>query len=231
VGNIPQTELDRMAEAVVRNGWHMVPTNSRRAMRTARTETIERHVRRQPKRRITAGKRKKKGESKDREPGQLSSTLRRRMGNALADIFDTFGGDIYSDMVLALKESLKDHLQQGVDSIEGEVKEELGRRGVEEAREHFRSWMNEFVEDLIHYGMDEASVTVEELADSLVAEFSQEGAEEGEGDELFDVEEIEVVEEEDVEEPAEEGEAAPTEEGGGEFEELDLEALELAPAE
>lgn len=170
--------------------------------------------------------------AKDREPGQVSEKLRRRMGPELADIFDSFGPETYSSVVLAIKDVLKENLESGIAGVEAEVKEELGRRGVEEAREHFRAWMDEFVDDVIKSGMDEASVTVEEIGDSLVADFTAEG---DEGDDLLDMgdefEEVEEIEEEDVEpepEPEESEEDLFAEEGG-EMEPLalDLEELDL----
>jgi len=167
---------------------------------------------------------RKKKAQEDRQPGQTSQTLRRRMGDALADIFDEFGPDIYAETTLALKEVILETFEQGFSALDQTVKEELGKRGVEESRQHIRAWANEIVEDVNHFGLDEVAGSLEDFVGTLAAEFQQPEA--GEGDDLLEVDEgeIEEVQEEEVEEVAPVAEE-PAEEVEGE--ELDLEDLGL----
>jgi hypothetical protein len=146
------------------------------------------------------------------------------MGDALADIFDDFGPDIYAETVTGIKEAILDSFKTGFEELDQQVKEELGRRGVEESREHVRSWANELVEDINHLGLDEAAAALEDFVGTLTAEYVSEG-EEGDEDLLEvtedDLEEPEVVEEEEIE-PVEEAE----EEEVVDLGDLGLEAVE-----
>jgi hypothetical protein len=166
----------------------------------------------------------------ERQPGQTSQTLRRRMGDALADLFDEFGPDIYSATTLALKDVILQRFQQGFEQLDSTIKEELGQRGVEESRQHIRGWTNEIVEDVNHFGLDEVAAALEDYVGTLAAEFQQPEADEG--DELLEVDDdepVEEVDEQDVEEvepeaPAEEPAAeAPAGEGELNLEDLGLE--------
>ena len=150
----------------------------------------------------TAGRKKKAQE--DQSPGKVSNTLRRRMGDPLADIFDEFGPDIYNEAVLALKDVILEKFRSGFDQLETTVKEELGKRGIEESQQHIRPWSNEIVENINHFGLDEVAGALEDYVGSLSAEYSQTDGEDGE--EIFELEsdEVEEIEEEDVEEPADE---------------------------
>jgi hypothetical protein len=129
--------------------------------------------------------------------------------------------------VLAIKEHLQEIFTNGINGLEGTIKEELGRRGQNESAAHFGPWIKGLVEDVVQFGMPEIGGALEDLAGSLTAEFVQEEVGE-EGEELLGLEEeipeeeVEVVEEEPVEEPPEEEEAIPAEE-------LGLEEL-MAPA-
>lgn len=136
----------------------------------------------------------------DRAPGQVSGKLRRRMGDALADLFDEFGPEIYSETMLALKDVVLGKFQEGFDALDQTIKDELGTRGVEESREHIREWSSEIAEDVNHFGLDEVAGALEDLVGTLAAEFQQEGGEAGEGSELLDFGDAEEVAEEEVEE-------------------------------
>jgi len=153
-----------------------------------------------------------------RQPGQISSTLRRRMGDALADLFDEFGPDIYAEAILQLKDVILESFQSGFEQLDSTIKDELGKRGVEEARQHIRQWASEIVEDVNHHGLDEVAGALEDYVGSLTAEFQQ--AEEEEGGDLMGIEpDVEEVSEEEIEEvPAEDA---------AEDEELNLEDLGL----
>lgn len=179
-------------------------------------------------RKLRAAARKKKAQG-DRQPGQASQTLRRRMGDALADLFDQFGPDIFSETTLALKEVILDTFKQGFEQLDSTIKEELGKRGIDESRQHIRSWANEIVEDVNHFGLDEVANALEDYVSTLSAEFQQE---EQEGDELLDVSDeapVEEVSEEDVEEvPAEDVPENPEDLN---LEELDLNLPEETPPE
>lgn len=170
----------------------------------------------------TAGRKKKAQEQ--RSPGTVSGQLRRRMGDALADIFDDFGPDIYAETVTGIKEAILDSFKTGFEELDQQVKEELGRRGMEESREHIHSWANELVEDINHLGLDDAAAALEDFVSTLTAEYVSEG---GEGDEDLlevadeDLEEPEVVEEEEIEPVEEEGEEEVVDLG-----DLGLEAVE-----
>lgn len=166
------------------------------------------HSRRpQPNRlRRTAGQ-KKKGQN-ERQPGIVSDKLRRRMGDALSDIHDDYGPDIYAETVTGIKEAILNSFKEGFEQLEQQVKDELGRRGVEESREHVRAWANELVEDINHLGLDEAAAALEDFVGTLTAEYVQGEEEE---DDLLEVtedeiEEPELVEEEEIEPVEEEGE-------------------------
>jgi len=171
--------------------------------------------------------REAKKEAKDqRQPGQVSATLRRRMGDALADIFDDYGPEVYSETVLALKDVILERFKEGFEALDGTVKDELGRRGIEESRQHIRAWSNEIVEDVNHMGLDEVAGALEDYVGTLTAEYQQPEGEEG--DELLevadeDLEEVDVEEvaEEDVE--PEEGEESDEEPEEISFEELGIE--------
>lgn len=164
----------------------------------------------------------KKKVKEERQPGYLADAMRRRMGDALADLFDKFGPEIFGSIELQLKDTLTEAFTAGVDDVKNSIKEELGKRGVEESVPYFSEWINGIVEDITHFAMDNAAGGLEDLASSLAAEYTQD-----EGDELFevddeDVEEVEEIDEEAVE-PVEEEEA----EGGESFEDL----FEEVPAE
>lgn len=167
--------------------------------------------------------------AQERQPGEVSSTLRRRMGDALAEMFDEFGPEIYSETTLALKDVILEKFREGFEALDQTIKEELGRRGLEESRQHIRGWANEIVEDVNHFGLDEVAGALEDYVSTLTAEFQQE--EPGEGDELLevdegDLDEVEEVSEEEVEPVEEEAtEEAPEEEP------LDLGDLGMEPEE
>lgn len=170
----------------------------------------------------TAGRKKKAQEQ--RSPGTVSGQLRRRMGDALADIFDDFGPDIYAETVTGIKEAILDSFKTGFEELDQQVKEELGRRGVEESREHVRGWANELVEDINHLGLDEAAAALEDFVGTLTAEYVSN--EDDDSDDLLevpedDLQEPEVVEEEEIE-PVEEAE----EEEVMDLGDLGLEAVE-----
>lgn len=181
-------------------------------------------------RRIMARKSKKaEGSDESHQPGQVSGTLRRRMGDALADLFDQFGPDIYGEVILSMKEMLLEKFEDGFNGLDEAVKDELGNRGVKESREHIREWSAEIVEDVTHYGLDEVAGALEDHVSSLTAEYIQSD----EGDEVLevgeqDVDEVDVVEEEEVE-PADDEEV--TDEDVEEVPELDLEDVEVPEIE
>lgn len=150
---------------------------------------------------------------KERTPGTVGDVLRRKMPDHLADLLDEYGQSLYAESVLSIKDDLKRIFEETMTNLTSSVQDELGRRGVEESGPHFKPWMNELVEDLINYGMQEVSGTLEDLASSYSAEYIQDESEEGA--DLFAVEdeeyeEMEEVGEEEVDEPMEEEE--PTEE-------------------
>jgi hypothetical protein len=166
-------------------------------------------------------KSKKKGTKEQRQPGQTSPALRRRMGDALADIFDQFGPEIYADAILALKDGILEQFKAGFEAIDQTIKDELGRRGVDESREHIRGWADGIVEDINHAGLDEVGAALEDFVGTLTSEYVQEE----EGEELLEVDELDIEPVEEVEEE----EVAPEEEGEEELalEETDLEDLGL----
>jgi hypothetical protein len=151
------------------------------------------------------------------------------MGDALSDIFDKYGPDIFGQIELQLKDTLTEAFTSGTEEIKNAIKEELGNRGVEESVPYFSEWINGIVEDITHFGMDNASGALEDLASSLAAEYTQEeGGEEGEelmeiGEE--DVEEVEEIPEEEVE-PVEEEEVEESEGFEDLFEEVPTEEEE-----
>jgi len=163
-------------------------------------------------------KSKKKGGKETPQPGQLSSPLRRRMGDALADIFDEFGPDIVATSILALKDSILEKFKEGFESLDQTVKGELGRRGAEEARQHIRAWASEIVEHINQEGLEEVATAVEDFVGTLTSEFVQEDEE----DELLEVEDFDI---EPVEEVQEE-EVVPEEDTSGD-EEVALETTDL----
>jgi len=163
----------------------------------------------------------------ERTPGTVGDVLRRKMPDHLADLLDEYGQSLYAESVLTIKENLKQLFEATMTDLTSAVQSELGRRGVDESGPHFKPWMNELVEDLINFGMQEVSGTLEDLASSYSAEYIQEESEEGTDlfavEEEEDYEEIEEVSEEEVEVPLEEEEepeAAAPEEGGETLEEL-----------
>lgn len=154
----------------------------------------------------TAARKKKAQE--ERQPGQVAPTLRRRMGDALADLFDEFGPEIFSEVVLSLKDVVLEKFREGFEALDASVKEELGRRGVEESRQHIRPWASMIVEDVNHMGLDEVAAALEDEVNTLTAEYQQPEDDElmeVEDDEIEPVEEVEEEEVEPVEEEAEEG--------------------------
>lgn len=165
----------------------------------------------------------KKRIAQERAPGTMSAKLGRRMGDR-AELFDEIGQQFYADAVLAMKDTLTGLFQEQMGTLSDKVKEEFGRRGLEESAPNFSAWMNELVGDLVQFGMEDVSGAVEDLANSIASEYIQDGEEASEGDEegeeLFEVEpeEIEEVTEEEVE-PSEEEPAEGEEEEGAEGEE------------
>ena len=160
--------------------------------------------------------------AQDRQPGTVSAKLRRQMGDAIADLFDGIGEKFYADAVLQVKQVLGDLFESSIGGLSTTVKEELGRRGLEESARHFHPFMGELVSDLVQYGMEDITAAVEDIASSMAAEYISEDPEE----EAFEVgpEEVEVVEEvtEEEVEPAEEGAEEGAEEvAPGEVEELE----------
>lgn len=150
---------------------------------------------------------------KDRTPGTVSEVLRRKMPDHLADLLDDYGQSIYAESVLAIKEDLSQIFESKMADLTSDIKAELGRRGVDEAGPHFKPWMNEVVEALNEFGMQEVSGTLEDLAGSYSAEYITEEEEEDSGDDLFSVDDGDVEEVEEVKEeaPKETEEAAPEE--------------------
>ncbi len=207
----------------VESGQKQIVINLNIAARRAARQKREKAMRR-----IMARK-KAQGSDESHQPGQVSGTLRRRMGDALADLFDQFGPDIYGEVILSMKEMLLEKFEDGFNGLNQVVKDELGNRGVKESREHIRAWSAEIVEDVNHYGLDEVAGALEDHVSSLTAEYIQAD----EGDEVLevgeqDVDEVDVVEEEDVE-PVAEDEAS--EEDVEEVPELDLEDVEVPEIE
>jgi hypothetical protein len=153
---------------------------------------------------------------KERTPGTVGDVLRRKMPDHLADLLDEYGQSLYAESVLAIKDELKRIFEATMTDLTEAVQGELGRRGVDESGPHFKPWMNELVEDINNFGMQEVSGTLEDLASSYSAEYIQDESEEGA--ELFavedeDLEELEEVSEEEIAEPAEEEEEAAAPEG------------------
>lgn len=171
----------------------------------------------------------KKAQEVERQPGQVSSKLSRRMGADHAEVFNSVGKELYSAIVLTINRDLEDLFNENVTKLEETLKEELGNRGLKEAANYFAPWILEVLEDTIQFGMKDIAGKLESLASDAAAEFISEAEESGEeepGEEdLFGVdegvplEEAEEVEEEEVaeppEEPAAEEEPTPAEEGPG----------------
>lgn len=152
-----------------------------------------------------------------REPGHVSDALARKMGPALAELFDDFGPELYRSLVESTKSEMVSQFQATVDNLEASVKEELGRRGLEEAGHHFGTWISQVVEDVVYHGMDEATEALDELAQSLVSKF----LEPDEGDELLEVQEPEVDGVDELQEVTEQDVAPADEDLSGDlFEEI-----------
>lgn len=171
---------------------------------------IHRPVKRTTTKLAAARKRRLAQEAKS--PGQVGDKLRRKMGDALADIFSEAGVKLYADSVLKMKEGLEGILTEGISGLEGTIKEELGNRGLSHASGLFKPWISELVEEIIHFGLEEISGGLEDIADTAAAEFSKKPEEEEGDEELLGLgeeepaEEVETTEEEPVAEPpAEEG--------------------------
>lgn len=190
--------LDDVREAEVRTNKGINMSNRNRKPSRIRGPRLRQGIFAEAARQRAAARKKKAQE--ERQPGQASSTLRRRMGDALADLFDEFGPEIYAETTLALKDVILGTFEQGFSALDATIKEELGKRGIEESRQHIRQWANEIVEDVNHFGLDEVAGTLEDFVGTLAAEFQQPEGEEGE--ELLEVGEgeIEEVAEEEVEE-------------------------------
>lgn len=161
--------------------------------------------------RTIAGARRQAQESKS--PGQVGDKLRRKMGDALADIFSTAGVKLYSDIVLELKNGLETLLKEGIGGLEQTIKEELGNRGLGHAADLFKPWISELIQEIITFGLEEISGGLEDIASDAAAEFSVKPEDEDEAEEALlgteeEPEEVESVEEEPVAEPAAEGEGA-----------------------
>lgn len=164
--------------------------------------------------------------------GAVSPGLRAQMGDALADVFDNFGPEIYNGVVLALKDALKTAFEEGSKQIETSVQDELGARGIKAAQKHFRAWMAELSAVITQQGLADAAVAAADEASTLAAEFASEAKSMSEAPDLPGLEDIEnipdiapedteVVEEKPAEAdenaaPAFEGEAAGEGEAGGE---------------
>jgi hypothetical protein len=103
--------------------------------------------------------------------GAVSPELRVKMGEALADVFDDFGPEIYNGVVLAVKESLKTAFDEGAKQIEDAVTKELGERGIRAAQKYFRAWMEELLVAITSQGLADAALAAADEASTLAAEF------------------------------------------------------------
>lgn len=151
--------------------------------------------------------------------GQVSPRLRRQLGNALANIFSEVGTKLYSDSILEIKKTMEKLFNASMEELQGQVKAELGLRGLKKSSLLFKTWIQELTDELIQKGMKEVSGSLEDLASTAAAKYPAKGQEEGEED-LFGEEE----QPEDVEEVAEEP-VAPAEEVPGEGEGEGMEDL------
>lgn len=179
-----------------------------------------------------APQRRQRRLAQDHQPGTVSSKLRRQMGDAIADLFDEVGRDFYADALMNVKDVLSSIFEEKLGALSGTVKEELGRRGLEESARHFHGFMNELVSDLVQYGLEDISASVEDIASTMAAQYGSDDEFGAEGDDILEVspdevEEVEEVSEEEVE-PVEEDlgdedlgeEAEPAAEGEEDLEDL-----------
>jgi len=109
----------------------------------------------------------------EKQPGEVHPQLRKRMGVALADLFDEHGPQIYSSIVSSLKKIAVKAFSDGIDDLEAAVESELGNRGLEESKKHIRDWMESIVEDVLYYGINELALALGNMANDLVAEYIQ----------------------------------------------------------
>lgn len=171
---------------------------------------------RQQLRRVFA---QEEGEEEKVQPGGVSGTLKRRMGDEIAEMFDDAGKELYKETVESLKDVLTEQFERSIPALDESLKAEGGRRWQKKASEFYRPWINEMVETIITQGMNEASGALEDVASSYAAEHAvvdEDGKEELLEVPVEETEEVEEVEPEETEGAEEEEEG--TEEEGGEEE-------------
>lgn len=183
-----------------------------------------RETRREELRHVFAQKDDEKKEEKV-QPGGVSPTLKRRMGDDISEMFDEAGKELYNETVESLKDVLREQFERTIPELDQALRDEGGKRWQRSAAEFYRPWINEMVEVIITQGMNEASGALEDVAASYASEqaVGPEGAEE---EELLEVPVEETEEVEDFEEE-EEPEAADEEEEFDEEEDEEGSSLEL----
>lgn len=181
-----------------------------------------RETRREELRHVFAQEGDEKKEEKV-QPGGVSPTLKRRMGDDISDMFDEAGKELYNETVESLKDVLREQFERTIPELDQSLRDEGGKRWQRSAAEFYRPWINEMVEVIITQGMNEASGALEDVAASYASEHAA-GPESEEADELLEVpveetEEVEEIEGEEEPEPVE-GEEEDEEGSSLELEEL-----------
>jgi hypothetical protein len=146
-----------------------------------------RQRRRQELRRVFA---QEEGEEEKVQPGGVSETLKRRMGDDIAEMFDDAGKELYKETVESLKLVLREQFERTIPELNQALTEEGGRRWTRDASEFYRPWINEMVEDgadkeeLLEIPIEETE-EVEEVEDEEEAEPAADEEEEADLEELL----------------------------------------------
>lgn len=185
-------------------------------------------------------------ESTERQPGDISFRLRRRMSDPMADFFSERGQKIYEESVSSINDSLDSLFKKGIQGLSGVIKKQLGELGYDESLHHFRPWLEDIIHDIGQKGMAEAIANLDGMVSGLVVDYTEEedagpsdedllgfGVPEISEDEVEEVTDMDIPILEDADEGEEELEGVegePPEESDAEGEEEDAAAAASASA-
>jgi hypothetical protein len=105
---------------------------------------------------------KGKGKSKaSRDPGAVDPKLRKKMGDEIADLFDSVGTKAYQAIIASAADKIASDLADHAKELRNLIKEQHGRNGLKQASEYIHDWATSLAHDLMQYAPDEISDKVE----------------------------------------------------------------------
>lgn len=137
--------------------------------------------------------------------GEVSTALRRNLGEDMAQMFNTIGRQLFADIRDSVRGAIGSSLNKHKTALQKAVTAEFGRRGANKAEEYVADWLEEIVGDGITAVAEEVYSDLESISDLMLAEgpeeeMTDEGEEDmsDEGEESSDADEESSDEEEDT---------------------------------